>query len=519
MGGRGSGILCHITALPSPYGIGDMGAWAYRFIDFLAEAKQRYWQILPLNPTEVSHGSSPYYSPSAFAFNSLLISIDTLIDEGLLYHEDMEPIPSFPVERVDFPLVERFRGRLLQKAFERFREIGDRHDFDTFCLTHGYWLNDAVLFRALKLRFNGLVWHDWPAKYRDRENEALKSMERELAEILEKEKFLQFLFHKQWGALKAYANDRGIEILGDMPFYVVYDSADVWTYPEFFHLDEDKKPYTVAGVPPDYFSETGQLWGNPVYEWAVLRTRNYDWWTKRLVHNLALFDLLRIDHFRGFAGYWEVPAQEKDAVNGNWRKGPGEHFFHTISKDVPLSKLIAEDLGFITDDVRALVNRFQFPGMKVLLFAFDDDSGKNPYLPHHHKQNCIVYTGTHDNNTTRGWFEEELDQEAVERLSRYLGRGLNRDDIHRDMIRMAMMSVADRVIIPLQDVFGLGGEARMNRPATHKGNWEWRVDPARMTSKAFRFVLDLTEIYGRGDPGARRTAEVSREGASFSSWN
>jgi 4-alpha-glucanotransferase len=332
---------------------------------------------------------------------------------------------------------------------------------------------------------------------------ALQSAARDLAEFVEKEKFLQFLFQKQWRALKAYANEKGIEILGDMPFYVIYDSADVWTHPEFFHLDDDKAPITVAGVPPDYFSETGQLWGNPVYQWDVLKERDYDWWTKRLSHNLALFDLLRIDHFRGFAGYWEVPANEKNAVNGRWTQGPGEHFFQIMSKSIPLSNLIAEDLGVITDDVRALLNRFRFPGMKVLLFAFDDDLGMNPYLPHNHSQNCIVYTGTHDNNTTRGWYEKELGPEGTKRLSRYLGGSPNREEIHKDMIRLAMMSVADRVIIPLQDIFGLGEEARMNLPATPGGNWEWRVEPALMTCDALRFVLDLTEIYGRGEGGAR----------------
>ena len=514
MGKRGSGILCHISSLPSPYGIGDMGAWAYRFIDYLVEAKQRFWQILPLNSTDVIHGNSPYYSTSAFAFNPLLISLDPLVEEGLLTTEDLQSIPLFPLERVDFPLVVPFKGGLLQKAFERFRERKENNEYDAFCLAHGSWLKDAVLFRALKSHFKGLLWRDWPADYRDRETMVLQSAERDLAESVEKEKFLQFLFHKQWRALKAYANDKGIEILGDVPFYVIYDSADVWTRPELFHLDEDKAPYTVAGVPPDYFSETGQLWGNPVYQWDVLRNRDYDWWAKRLAHNLALFDLLRIDHFRGFSGYWEVPAHEKDAVNGRWAQGPGEHFFQTISKSIPLSNLIAEDLGVITDDVRALLNRFQFPGMKVLLFAFDDDLGMNPYLPHNYDPNCVVYTGTHDNNTARGWYEKELGPKGTERLSRYLGGRPNRESIHVDMIRLAMMSVADRVIIPLQDIFGLGEEARMNLPATHGGNWEWRVDPARMSSEALRFVLDLTEIYGRGGNGAKGSAHVSHEQAS-----
>ena len=297
MGKRGSGILCHISSLPSPHGIGDMGAWAYRFIDLLVEAKQRFWQILPLNSTDVIHGNSPYHSTSAFAFNPLLISLDSLVDDGLLTTEDLQSPPPFPLERVDFPLVVHYKDGLLQKAFESFREKKENDEYDAFCLAHGAWLEDAVLFRALKSHFNGLLWCDWPAEYRDRETLALQSAARDLTEFLEKEKFLQFLFHKQWRALKAYANDSGLEILGDMPFYVIYDSADVWTYPELFHLDEDKAPYTVAGVPPDYFSETGQLWGNPVYQWDVLKETDYDWWTKRLSHNLALFDLLRIDHF------------------------------------------------------------------------------------------------------------------------------------------------------------------------------------------------------------------------------
>lgn len=495
---RGSGILLHLTSLPSPFGIGDMGPWAYRFADLLSGGKQRYWQILPLNPTNPAHGNSPYHSTSAFAGNPLFISPEFLVQEGLISQENLAALPDFPREKVNFGAVLASRENLFEEIRIRFQARKGDADYEAFCAQHAGWLKDFSLFAALKGHFNHDPWPEWPIELRDRHPDALRQAEAELWEPIERERFLQFIFFKQWNTLKRYCSEKGIQIIGDIPIYVVHDSVDVWTHPDQFKLDSRKNPLAVAGVPPDYFSETGQLWGNPVYRWDILRERDYEWWVRRISHNLELFDLSRVDHFRGFVGYWEVPATEKNAINGQWMEAPAMHFFSHLTEKFPGLPIIAEDLGIITPDVRKVMDRFGFPGMKVLLFAFGDDLPTNPYVPHNHIKNCVVYTGTHDNNTTRAWFEKDASSEDKERLSRYLGRELSVENIHREMIRVAMMSVADRVIIPMQDLLGLGEDARMNRPGKNNGNWQWRLLPEHLAPERMEEFRELTEMYGRG---------------------
>ena len=494
---RGSGMLLHITSLPSAFGVGDVGPGAYKFADFLSETKQSIWQILPLNPTDPAHGSSPYHSTSAFACNPLLISPELLVGDGLLDRKDLGPLPDFPEDRADYRSAMAYKEEPFQRAFERFKRKKEAFEFEQFCLHNANWLDDFALFAALKSYFGGKAWSEWPQDIRDRQPEALKWARRDLSEAVKKVIFLQYVFFEQWISLKGYCNERGIQIMGDIPIYVVYDSADLWTHPELFKLDSEKRPYAVAGVPPDYFSETGQLWGNPVYNWEVLKERGYDWWVQRIRHNLEMYDLIRIDHFRGFTAYWEIPVTEVSAVNGRWVDAPAWDFFNRITGEFPELPIIAEDLGLITPDVHELMGHFKFPGMKVLLFAFGDDLPNNPYAPHNIDRNCVVYTGTHDNNTARGWFEQEATSEVKERLFRYLGRVVPPDMIPRELVRLAMMSVADTAIFPLQDLLGLGEADRMNRPGTPSGNWEWRLDPSLLTAERKKELQEITEIYGR----------------------
>jgi len=494
---RGSGILCHIASLPSAYGIGDLGPEAYRWADFLAGTKQRVWQILPLTPTDLAHGNSPYQSASAFAGNPLLISPELMVREGLLRPSDVENISDYQAGPIDYPAVSASKECIYGVAYDRFREGGKRDAYERFCAENSSWLDDFALFTALRDYFSGTSWTEWPQEVRDRQSDALGSMNNELHEACEKVKFLQYVFFQQWHALKAYCNRRGIQIFGDIPIYVIHESADVWANPELFMLDDERKPSVVAGVPPDYFSETGQLWGNPIYRWDVLQERGYDWWIQRIAHNLALFDLIRIDHFRGLVGYWVVPAGEMNAVNGRWVGAPAEEFLNALLRRFPQLPIIAEDLGLITPDVREIMCRFELSGMKVLLFAFGEDLPTNPYIPHNLPKNCVLYTGTHDNNTTRGWFEREATPEIKGRLFCYLGREVPAEDIHWEMIRLAMMSVANTVIVPMQDILGLGQEARMNLPATTKGNWQWKLLADQITPTLTKKLIEMTEIYGR----------------------
>jgi len=484
-----------MTSLPSLYGIGDLGPGAYRFADFLQAARQRIWQILPLNPT--THGNSPYYSPSAFACNSLLISPQQMIREGFIEDADLPPVPKFPPDRVHYPSVIEFKTQLFDRAYARFKTRGPQEDYEKFCGENSHWLQDYALFTALKRRFAGESWNTWPTEIRHRQPQALDACIRESHETIEREKFLQFVFYRQWTALKTYCREKGISILGDIPIYVTHDSADVWAYPELFKLDAEMNPAVVAGVPPDYFSETGQLWGNPVYNWDRLKQQKYDWWIRRMERNLRCFDLVRIDHFRGLVAAWEIPAHEKTAENGRWQDVPAKDFFAALLERVPVSSIIAEDLGYITPDVREVMHEFGFPGMKLLVFAFGEDVASNPYAPHNHVKNCVVYTGTHDCNTVKGWFENELSPEDKSRLSHYLGRSVSSKTISREMVRLAMMSVADTAVVPMQDILGLGVKARMNRPATLRDNWQWRLSDEHLTADLHARLRDMTELFGR----------------------
>ena len=494
---RRSGLLLHMTSLPSPFGIGDMGPWAYQFVDFLSRCKQSLWQILPLNPTDLIHNDSPYSSISAFACNPLLISPELLVQDDLLLKSDLESAPLFPSGKVDYRAVHHSKNILLERAFERFKEKRQHPEYEEFCAEQSGWLDDFALFMALKLKFSGQVWSDWPRGLRDRQSGALRAAQKELSSRIDREKFGQYLFFRQWSSLKKYGHERGVQIIGDIPIYVDHDSADVWVHPELFKLDESKKPYVVAGVPPDYFSKTGQRWGNPIYRWDILKEEGYPWWTQRIAHNATLFDFVRIDHFRGLVACWEIPATEETAVNGKWIEAQALDFFSHLLKKVPGLPVIAEDLGIITPDVRETMDHFHFPGMKVLLFAFGHDLPTNPYIPHNFSQNCVAYTGTHDNNTVKGWFETEASPDDQKRLFLYLGCKVTPDELPHELIRLVMMSVANTVIFPMQDILGLGAEARMNHPSTREGNWEWRLSPDLLTPQVAKRLQEMTEIYGR----------------------
>lgn len=505
---RGCGILLHITSLPSSFGIGDLGSGAYRFADFLSETKQSFWQVLPLNPTNVVRGNSPYSSTSAFASNPLLISPEYLVKEGFLSGSDLKDALTFYEERVDYQTVMKYKGSLFRIAYQNFNEKGKRSwEFDHFYSGHSHWLEDYALFTALKDHFGGAVWSRWPKEIKDRKAKRIQLSKKKFRDRMEMEKFLQFLFFKQWFSLKSYCNRKGIQIVGDLPIYVDYDSADVWGNPEIFKLNADKKPLVVAGIPPDYFSSTGQLWGNPLYQWDRLKEKDYFWWVRRIAHNLKLFDMVRLDHFKGFVDYWEIPAGERTAVNGRWVKGPGEDFFYALQKHFPYLPFIAEDLGVITAEVHLLRDQFEFPGMRVLQFAFGNDPLAKEYKPTHYIRNCVAYLGTHDNDTLIGWLHgsrdhstrkpDEINRERKNAL-KYLGyQGRRRKDIHWEFIRLLMMSVAYLVILPMQDLLGLGEEARMNRPATAKGNWEWRLLRGQLTPSLRKRLAEMTKIYGR----------------------
>ena len=502
MNHRSSGILLHVTSLPSRFGIGDIGPSAHRFIDFLHETKQGLWQILPLNPTDQGCCNSPYHSHSAFAFNPLLISPEAMLSQGLLISSDLEPIPAGRPDIVDYHSVSDYKHSLFQKGFERFEKGRENGEFERFCRENAFWLGDFALFMALKGRFGGKVWSEWPNEFRNRDPVALREAGETLRDSIQKEKFLQYLFFRQWTSLKAYAKEKGVRIIGDVPIYAVYDSVDVWVHPNLFNLDSDLNPVTVAGVPPDYFSKTGQLWGNPVYRWEALKESGYEWWIRKIEHSLSLHDFVRIDHFRGFVAYWQVPAGRTDAIQGEWVEAPAVDFFTKLASRFSPLPVIAEDLGIITDDVREIITCFGLPGMKVLLFAFSAEP-ENPYLPHNFVRESVVYTGTHDNNTARAWFEGEAAEEELKTMSRYLGKDPDPKEVHWDLIRMAMMSVARWAVFPLQDILGLGPEARMNRPATTKGNWEWRSLPEQITPSVKRRLLEMTETYGRAPENRR----------------
>ena len=498
MNQRRSGILLHISALPSEFGIGDLGPGAYWFADFLVSAQQSLWQILPLNPTDRTYQHSPYSSFSAFAGNPYLISPELLLEDGLLVKEDFQDKPEFPPGRVDYDRVGVYKEKLFDRAYQRFRQDKRLHkEFRVFQKKHEIWLKDYALFFAIKESLGGILWTQWPEELQDRDKIALHDFEIAFEEQVEEIRFLQFIFFRQWEKLRAYCRQRGIQLIGDMPIYVNWDSADAWANAENFKIDAHHNPIGVAGVPPDYFSETGQRWGNPVYDWEKLKASGYAWWIARLRHNLGLYDYVRIDHFRGFVQYWEIPAHEPLASKGKWVAVPARDFLETLKKTFNPLPVIAEDLGIITDDVREIMKTYDLPGMKVLLFAFGEDLTKHPYLPHNFQRRCVVYTGTHDNNTVRGWFENEATPKEKVNLFTYLGEEVDVEDIHWAFIDLAMKSKADAAIVPMQDVLGLGQEARFNKPATMQGNWQWCMSSSAIDRNIVQRLCELTQNSNR----------------------
>ncbi|HET8630153.1 MAG TPA: 4-alpha-glucanotransferase [Thermomicrobiales bacterium] len=484
---RASGLLLHPTSLPGRYGIGELGPAAGMFIDFLAAAGQRLWQMLPLGPT--AEGDSPYTSPSAFAGNPLLVSVDRLRDDGLLGAADLADTPDFPAVAVAYEAVRPFKEGLLRRAYARFRPDAA---FGVFAARHAAWLDDYALFAALRARHDGAHWWDWGPPLARRDADALGRARRELADELAYQRFVQYRFFGDYAALRRAARARDVRLIGDLPIFVARDSADVWAHSDLFQLDAGYAPTAVAGVPPDYFSATGQLWGNPLYRWDAMARDGYAWWTARLRMALSLYDLVRLDHFRGFEAYWAVPAGEETAANGRWVAGPRDAFFAAVRDALGGLPFLAEDLGLITPEVHALRERVGLPGMKVLQFAFSDPD--SPYLPHNYTPDCVVYTGTHDNDTTRGWWAAAGEEERA-LARRYLGR--DGADIAWDLIRLAFGSVAALAIVPLQDVLDLGGEARMNAPGVPTGNWTWRYERGALTAPLAARLRDLASVYGR----------------------
>jgi len=501
---RESGILLHPTSLPGPHGIGDFGMSAFRFVDWLAEAGQKLWQIMPLGPT--GYGDSPYSSPSAFAGNPLLVSLTWLRGDGLLEEQELADSPEFPDGHVDFGAVVAFKDRLLRTSHLTFEgSAGDpqRPGFDRFCDDEAWWLDDYALFMAVKHANDMRGWQEWDEPIRTRDEAAVSAARNAFADEIAYIKFVQFQFQRQWLELRAYANDRGVRIIGDIPIFVAEDSSDVWANQAQFKVDAEGRALAVAGVPPDPFSATGQIWGNPLYDWRTMRVDDFLWWRQRIGRTLQLVDIVRIDHFRAFAAAWVVPAGSETAATGHWERTPGGDVFAAIRREFGEAPVIIEDLGVITPDVIALREILGFPGMNVLQFAFENDPS-NVYLPHNYRRNSVVYTATHDNQTTLGWFaaKPEAERQAIQR---YLGR--DGADIAWDLIRLALSSVADTAIIGMQDVLRLGDEARMNVPGQALGNWSWRFLDTQLDSGLAHGLRELTWLYGRlGEDDAPRGA-------------
>lgn len=491
---RSSGILLHPTSLPSRYGIGDLGEEAFRWVDFLASANQKLWQILPLGPT--GYADSPYQCFSAFAGNPYLISPDKLLAEGLLSRSDLESVPNFPSDNVDYGPVILHKLSLLDTVYANYKRTKIlRDEFESFKQKNSTWLDDFALFMALKESHNGAVWSTWEDELVSRQPQALTAAREKYADAVESQELRQFLFFRQWEAIKSHAHRHGIKIIGDIPIFVAYDSADVWAHPELFFLDEQGKPTVVAGVPPDYFSATGQLWGNPLYRWDVLKKNNYAWWIERFRATLTMVDIVRLDHFRGFEAYWEIPFGMPTAEVGKWIKGPGADFFNGLKMSLgDALPIIAEDLGVVTKEMTALRDQFNLPGMKVLQFAFSSD-GSDLFLPHNFTHSCVVYSGTHDNDTTRGWYESSSTEKERDFARRYLGR--DGRDIAWDLIRSAFSSVADMAVVPLQDVLNLGTQARMNLPGRAAGNWGWRFEWEQINDGMRERLREMAMLYGR----------------------
>lgn len=517
---RASGILLHPTSFPGPYGIGDLGPEAYRFLDFLVETGQKIWQILPIAPT--GYGDSPYAAFSAFAGNPLLLSPDRLVTEGLLTPEDVRDVTDFPVDHVDYGAVTAWKMPLLRRSYERFMNGGRSatSKLAAFTRQHAGWLPDYALFMAVREAHQGSDWSDWEEEIALRRPKGLARWRKKVADDIRFHTYVQYLFFSQWLALKRYANDRGVRIVGDIPIFVAYNSADVWAHPDLFTLNEKGRPTVVAGVPPDYFSATGQYWGNPLYRWDVMARDGYAWWVERFRNIFRLCDIVRLDHFRGFAAYWEVPVnKEETAVNGRWVLGPGQPFFAAVRDALGEQPIIAEDLGLITPDVIALRDAMGFPGMRVLQFGFGEvPDATNAYLPHNFERNAVVYTGTHDNDTTLGWYRA-ASKELCANVAHFLD--IDADDraddldtlgrlVTRKLVRAAFGSVANLAVVPLQDLLELGTEARMNMPGRANGNWQWRYRPGVLTNDLRTRLRDLTILFARSIPPKEPAAERSR---------
>ncbi len=506
---REAGVLLHPTSLPGPHGIGDLGKNAFAFVDFLAQARQKLWQVLPLGPT--GYGDSPYASFSTFAGNPLLISLETLLADGWLSKAELGEVPAFDPVKIDYGWVVYWKLPLLDKAAHNFLKNAKGEQmtaFDTFCRTEGSWLEDFTLFMAIKEEYQkkadadglmGKMWSNyWDLDIRLREPEALARWRTKLSEAIAVKKVLQFWFFRQWLALKAYANGKGIQIIGDIPIFVAADSVDVWANRRFFQLDDHGQPLVVAGVPPDYFSATGQLWGNPLYNWDEMKKDDFNWWLARIQATLKLVDIIRIDHFRGFEAYWEVPGRAENAIGGRWVKAPGTELFETIRAKPGRLPILAEDLGVITPEVEKLRDDFEFPGMKILQFAFDSAeagaNGENGFLPHNYHSNCVVYTGSHDNDTARGWYESATPVDQAYSLE-YVDGHL--EDVAWGFIRAAISSTAVYAIIPMQDLLNLPSWARMNTPSTLGGNWCWRLADNELKPELAEKYGSMTQLYGR----------------------
>ena len=505
---RRSGILLHPTALPGRYGIGTLDQAAYQWVDFLHATRQGLWQVLPLGPT--GYGDSPYQSFSTFAGNPYLISLDALVAEGLLPASALEQTPVFAADRVDYGTIYTWKLPLLRQAADQFSQqatAAQRAEFAAFCGAQAAWLEDFALFMALKDAHNGQSWTQWAMPLRSRQPAALQAATVQNAATIHAHKFNQWLFFRQWQALKGYANAKDIQIIGDIPIFVALDSADTWTNPGEFFLDETFQPTVVAGVPPDYFSATGQLWGNPLYHWEKMQATGYAWWLRRIRAALQLYDIVRIDHFRGFASYWEVPAGEETAINGQWMAGPGADFFAAVQAALGELPIIAEDLGEITPDVIKLRDQFALPGMKILQFAFSGDAS-DKFLPHNYTSNFVVYTGTHDNDTTVGWYHEsatEYERDHFRRYARTDGK-----DPAWTLIDMAWRSVAVMALAPLQDLLALGSAARMNFPGRAEGNWSWRFTADQLTELVAARLQEVTLLYGRDPAVYAKIAEAEQ---------
>ena len=496
MSNRGSGILLHISSLPSKYGIGTLGRKAYDFVDLLADMGQKYWQVLPIGPT--LYGDSPYQSPSAYAGNPYFIDLEFLEEEGIISYNDYAHIPfGEDPARVDYGALYHYRAPIFEKISDNFCGYEDE-TYKKFYVDSSYWLDDYALFMALKESAGGREWGSFDTDIKKRNCDALSRASERLKSSISKHKILQFLFFKQWNSLKHYANSKGIKIIGDIPIYVAYDSSDVWSHPWLFELDKEHFPVRVAGCPPDSFSSLGQRWGNPVYNWKEQHSELFSWWRKRLLHSMKLYDMIRIDHFRGFSNYYAIPASEATAVNGTWEQGPGYELFEYLKNSIGELPIIAEDLGFLNDDVRRLLKDCGFPGMKVMQFAFDSRED-NDYLPHNYSENCVVYTGTHDNDTLIGWLNS-APYEYVEYAKKYMGLpdDATYETISDAFVRNALASVGNTVIIPMQDILKQGGYARMNMPSTPVGNWRYRLTENDMNSIEKDRLREWTFIYGRG---------------------